>query len=563
MRQLFHIVYYKLISGIKLKFEPKLNTMMKNAASLIVFGGFAAGAFFFSYNVTAYLIEDIRIGQFLLHRFLSMFLFVFFITISLGNILVSYSTLFKSPEVRFLFTTPVSHFKVFLVKFLDNFFYSSTTFFLMGFAVIAGYGAYFSQPWYFYPFALIFVFFPFMLFAAAIAVIVLLAVIRLTEYVQLKHLAALFVVGYLAAVYIFFHSVSPISLVNNVLQEYPDIDRYFTGFDPWFLKFLPNHWVAELMYWSAQGNLSNVLFHTGQLLVSAGIVLTAALATGRRLYYRSWLLSMAIRNARPPWKKPGISKVFDLAAPSMLPRSMSVILKRDFIRFLRDPGQWVHFVLIVLLVTVFLFSIRSLDVELYDPFLLTVIYLVLFLFNAFLVSAIGLRFVYPMVSLEGEALWAIRSAPFRMRRLYILKGATAASVLAAIAVLLAYVTVDSMHNDVSLVAFTMGGQLLTVGTVVGLNLGLGSYFAHYTEKNPIRIASSQGASLTFLIVILYLFIIVSIYMPFMIRYFEQSLLLMSPGFAWMAAPLLLNGTLSLLLAGTASVLGIRAIRRDV
>lgn len=551
------------MSGIKLKLETRWNTVMKNLASLVIFGGFAVGAYFFSNNLTSYLIEEARIGQFLLHRFLSMFLFVFFITISLGNILVSYSTLFRSPEARFLFTQPVSHFKIFLIKFLDNFFHSSTTFFLMGFAVITGYGAYFGHPWYFYPLMMFGVFIPFMFLAACIGVIVLLLVIRFTEYVNVKHLAAFFVTGYLGVVYIFFYSVSPVTLVNNVLDHYPDVDQYFSGFDPWFLKYLPSHWVAELLYWSAEGSTHYALLNGGLLLLCVGGVFGMAVMVGRRMYYPSWLLTINYRETRPPVKRNVISRMIDLYGESFVHRTTGVLLKRDLIRFLRDPGQWIHFVLMILLVTVFLFSVSSLETEFGDPFLMTIVYLVIFLFNAFLIAAIALRFVYPMVSMEGEALWAVRSAPFSMVRIYLLKGMTATVLLTLLGQLLTYVTVTSIYNSKPLLLFALTAQLFTVLTIVGMNLGLGSYFAQYNEKNPIRIASSQGASLTFLLVVLYLIFIVSLYVPFITGFFEQVLILSRVSFGWMIPPLLVSGAITVILTGTATLLGVRAVSRDV
>jgi len=57
---------------------------------------------------------------------------------------VSFSTLYKSQEVFHLFTKPISFTNIFLIKFLDNFFYSSTTLLLIITAVLLGYGNYFN-----------------------------------------------------------------------------------------------------------------------------------------------------------------------------------------------------------------------------------------------------------------------------------------------------------------------------------------------------------------------------------------------------------------------------------
>jgi O-antigen/teichoic acid export membrane protein len=51
-------------------------------------------------------------------------------------------------------------------------------------------------------------------------------------------------------------------------------------------------------------------------------------------------------------------------------------------------------------------------------------------------------------------------------------------------------------------------------TLVSLNFGMGASYANYKEKNPIRVASSQGASLTFLFTIIYLvFLTVLLFAP--------------------------------------------------
>jgi hypothetical protein len=50
--------------------------------------------------------------------------------------------------------------------------------------------------------------------------------------------------------------------------------------------------------------------------------------------------------------------------------------------------------------------------------------------------------------------------------------------------------------------------------LVSLNFGMGAIFANYKERNPIRVASSQGASLTFLFTIIYLvFLIILLFAP--------------------------------------------------
>ncbi len=57
------------------------------------------------------------------------------------------------------------------------------------------------------------------------------------------------------------------------------------------------------------------------------------------------------------------------------------------------------------------FRNRYNNLKAYNEYLKTIVYLIVTLFNVFLVASLSLRFVFPLISLEGEALWKIRSAP--------------------------------------------------------------------------------------------------------------------------------------------------------
>ena len=109
MRELLLIFNMKANSFLKRIFEFKLETVVKDVSSLLIFGGFAVGVFVLSRTVTLYLLQDAHIGQFLFHRFLSMLLYVFFITVNLGNMIVSYATLYRSQEVGFFMALPLTH----------------------------------------------------------------------------------------------------------------------------------------------------------------------------------------------------------------------------------------------------------------------------------------------------------------------------------------------------------------------------------------------------------------------------------------------------------------------
>ncbi|CUS98098.1 Putative ATP-binding cassette [Candidatus Kryptobacter tengchongensis] len=181
MSDLFLILKFKLISIFKSTFETRWSGVLKELGSLIVFTGFALSTFISSNYATAYLLAEARIGLFLFHRILSMLLFILFVLVSLGNVIVAYSTLYKSKDLEFFLTTPIKPIKIYIVKFLDNFFYSSSTMFIFISAILLGYGSYFRKSFNFYIFSFIGVLIPFMLMSASFSITILMLILRLSK----------------------------------------------------------------------------------------------------------------------------------------------------------------------------------------------------------------------------------------------------------------------------------------------------------------------------------------------------------------------------------------------
>jgi hypothetical protein len=126
---------------------------------------------------------------------------------------------------------------------------------------------------------------------------------------------------------------------------------------------------------------------------------------------------------------------------------------------------------------------------------------------------------------------------------------------------LAFVAMSVFHHDRMLAGVASVTALFVSLALVGLNVGAGSYFAMYKEKNPIRVASSQGASLTFLASMVYLTIVVAIMLIPLNRYFVAAQLVEVASARWAYAPLSIVAILSLIIFGAATSLGLRAIRR--
>jgi ABC-2 type transport system permease protein len=298
------------------------------------------------------------------------------------------------------------------------------------------------------------------------------------------------------------------------------------------------------------------------VLVLGGLVILAAFIA-RRFYYTSWLLASDARAMRGPRPTRTWLKFLSLDSRRLFPAQIDVFVKRDFWLFFREPSQWLHMLLMIVLLMVFIISLGSLELKLTQPLLQVSSFLVVFLFNGFLISSLLLRFVFPAVSLEGDTFWSVRAAPVSLNTLYLYKMLFSLVFVLIVSQALSIASTLLLRNDPSLLTLSAGSMAFVAVGLTGLNLGAGAYFATYREKNPIRVASSQGASLTFLASMLFLTVISATLLVPLKRYFDLLILRGVSLSGWIQSPIITVGVISLFVFAVSTAAGLRAIRRDI
>jgi len=566
MRILIHILRYKIISYIKSTFDRRNVSFVRGIASLCVFGGFAYFAYLFSSEATRFILDHTHTGLYLFHTFISMMLFVFFIAVNLGNIIVSYSTLYRSTEVIFLLTKPISFISIFTLKFLDNFFYSSTTLFLGAFMILLGYGSYFGYPLYFLTAIMLFVLVPFMFLSASIAVLILMAIMRLAGRIGFrKVLAGLFII-YLFFIYIFFDSSNPMKLVENLNRFIPGMDAYITQSTPEFLRYLPNQWVAEFLYYSARGEMSHALLYAGMLLSATIAVFCVCLFVANRFYYRSWLISLQVKSTVRAHNRPARKHFFDFQSRSIFSSQIEVLIKKEALTFFREASQWMHLVVMIILTGLFSISASHINLRFHVMNMHLITYLVLFSFSGFMIASLALRFVFPLIGLEGQAFWSLRTSPIKQSKIFAVKYFL---LFLPILFIAEYIAISgnipflkTSERNSFLLWFGIFSAFWISFTSVTLNLGLGGYFANYFERNPIRAASTQGATLTFMVMIIYLIIITAIIFVPISTYFLSAFNSQNSSITLIAVPGTIFVIISCLLSAFGLNIGLRSMHRD-
>jgi uncharacterized membrane protein len=91
---------------------------------------------------------------------------------------------------------------------------------------------------------------------------------------------------------------------------------------------------------------------------------------------------------------------------------------------------------------------------------------------------------------------------------------------------------------------------------------MGGYFANFKERNPIRIASSQGASITFLFTIIYMAILMALLVVPVSNYFESEHRLISEPLTGLLTASLVLFLFSCLISFVFIRLGLKSFTRD-
>jgi hypothetical protein len=119
-----------------------------------------------------------------------------------------------------------------------------------------------------------------------------------------------------------------------------------------------------------------------------------------------------------------------------------------------------------------------------------------------------------------------------------------------------------LHGEAQLMTLLAVSTGFIAIALTSLNLGAGTYFASFKEKNPIRVASSQGASVTFLISMVYLTIVAGLLIVPLNKYFDHLMHFGDVEGGWIFFPAVSIAVLSVLFVLVSTTIGLKSFQRD-
>ncbi|MFQ5829076.1 MAG: hypothetical protein ACE5JD_07970 [Candidatus Methylomirabilia bacterium] len=298
----------------------------------------------------------------------------------------------------------------------------------------------------------------------------------------------------------------------------PSMDDFTAIFEPGIMngkpgsiKFIeakfrlwPSHPFAVILYTSATGQPAGSEASRTALWLAPLLALATAAFPGRWLYRRTFpgvaegLITAA---SRATTTAPATGVPF----PRVFRGPVGSLLERDLLRLSRNPqelGQAAFLLLLLAVYIAFLFMAPFHEVADKRETVARLSLLNLIAAGYFL-TAFGLRFVFPSLSLEGPTAWVLFASPVRLFRFFLARLALYATLLFLVVGPIAIVgMLRLISSPALLVTFGLLLALVTL-TTVAASLGFGVLWPNFREPKPESLATNAGGLATTLLCLAY------------------------------------------------------------
>jgi ABC-2 type transport system permease protein len=180
---------------------------------------------------------------------------------------------------------------------------------------------------------------------------------------------------------------------------------------------------------------------------------------------------------------------------NFLSRPARAFAIKEIKTFFRDQTQWSQVFLVAALIVIYLYNFSVLPLE-KGPIKIEYLQNLLSFLNmglaAFVLSAVSARFVFPAVSLEGEAFWIVKSSPVSIRTFLWIKFFIYFLPLLLLSELLIIVTNILLHVTPFMMVISVLTIFLMVPGIVSMGIGLGAIYPDFQSENPAQSVTSLG-----------------------------------------------------------------------
>ena len=462
---------------------------------LVIWGFLFALSWYGFYELKTRPEWKIPLEQHLIELPFNVFFFSLTILLIFSTSIILYSSLFSSAESQFLLSTSMPDDQVFSYKFQGAVAFSSWAFVLVGSPVFLAYGLEVKggAPWYYYAILPMF-FLGFLLLPGSIGALACLVIVNLLPRHRKHILIGLGIAAILTlCIWGFWWGrearelgIGTRTWFESMLNEL----SYLGG------RLVPFQWMSRGIKAAALGRPGEMAYCLG-LVWSYGLffyLVTVWLAG--KLYRRGYNRLASGGTLRKRYGGHWLDRTLS-AGLFFLDEQTQMLIVKDFRAFRRDPGQWAQVLIFAGMGCVYFLFIRGYYAQRNDPIERSFkngISLLTLVATSFLMCAYTGRFIFPMLSLEGNKFWILGLLPLDRSRLMIGKFAFSAAGCVLIGELL--VTFNNVMLGMSWLIIVV--HALTIALVAlglsAMSVGLGAVMPNFRESDPSKIAVGFGGT---------------------------------------------------------------------
>lgn len=439
----------------------------------------------------------------LMIRLLSLFALSVFLLLIFSNVLVSFSTMYRSNEVAYLLHAPISYRAFFYARFFECAVFSSWSLAYLGSPLMLAYGLQTKASPFFY-IAVVTFFLPYIIVPAAIGSLITLALARVFPVLRLRTMIGL---GALAVLLLFLY-VRSILMKTEIRDDVMFASVFLDATARLQSPLLPSHWASQGAIAWAKADFVRGTYYFLVLLANALMLLWLAGETAQRIFYPGWSVLRGQDRLRIKPEGRGILGRLDRILSIVKEPERSLVVK-DVRLFWRDPTQWSQFVIFFGIMAVYFANLRNTSRYYEQEFWRSWIACLNVGAVTLILATLTSRFVFPLVSLEGRRFWILGLAPLSFRRLLWQKFWLSVITASTFTVGLAVLSGIMLKLEPIYFWLTVYSVIITNFGLSGLAVGLGALYPSFEEDNPARIVSGLGGTLNLLLSVGYITLVVA------------------------------------------------------
>ncbi len=401
------------------------------------------------------------------------------------------TTLYGSEDLPFLLALPVPVVRVFALKMVETYVSAALMPALFTLPVLLGLGLERGAPPGYYAIALASVLALYAL-PVVFGCLLALALMRFSPAGRVRELATGVSVLLTAGLVLGLRVLRPEQLTALSPEEFEELLARFASLE---IGWLPSSWASGAVWAALYGEVSAAVFVLAAVSLALLVLVTwlAALA-----YREGWIRAL---EAGAPRLDPAVR------GPAGWERALrplgvtGAILAKDLRLLMRDPSQWSQLLVLCALAGVYLVSVGSVEVEMQR--FRDALGALNVMFIGFLLAGVGMRLAYPVVSLEGEGFWLLRTGPLSATQVVMSKFWGALPPMLLMGGGLGWLAARLIDVSPTLAFVSPLAGVSAAVAVTGLGVGLGAAFARFDATNSAEIPMSPGGLLYMTLSLLY------------------------------------------------------------